>query len=429
MATESNAEIVRERAIAAANKKIADDLAAKKALDALNSLSGAVNKADKSFVRNAAAEAAAIASGNITKEEIEARGGVNASGYFGDSWNPNTSLTDAEYAAAVAKGGGSAVNAATQAKVDAYNKSIGAGNNTGGSKTPPPSGAVKNSAYDLLLAEFTKYGLGSLVSDIKNFITNDTSSGELTLLLRNTEAYKKRFAANAARIEKGLTALDEKAYLDLEDAYQNIMRNYGLPDTYWKKDSMGTQEGFTKLITNDVSATELEDRIMTAQNRVVNANPQVKQALKQFYPDITDADILAYALDPQKALTDIKRKVTAAEIGGAALGQGLATSQLGAEGLAAYGVTKQQAEQGYGQIAELLPTSEKLSQIYQEQPYNQQQAEAEIFNLAGSAEASRRRKKLAETEKATFSGSSGMSSGALSRDRALNGQTYGAGSY
>ena len=40
--------------------------------------------------------------------------------------------------------------------------------------------------------------------------------------------------------------------------------------------------------------------------------------MKKAIPDITDADILAYALDPKNALTDIKRKITAAEIGGAA---------------------------------------------------------------------------------------------------------------
>lgn len=300
------------------------------------------------------------------------------------------------------------------------------GGSSGGSNTPPPPAAVKNSAYDLLLAEFNRYGLGSLVSDLKNLITNDTSAGELTLLLRQTDAYKKRFAANIDRVAKGLTALDEASYLAKEDAYQNIMRNYGLPESYWKKDALGTQEGFNKLIANDVSAVELEDRIATAQNRVMNANPQVKEALKKFYPDITDSDILAYALDPQKALTDIKRKVTAAEIGGAALGQGLSTSQLDAEGLAGYGITKQQAEAGYGQIAEFLPTAQKLASIYEESPYTQKQAEQEIFNLAGSAEASKKRKKLASQEQATFSGSSGLSSGALSRDRALNSQSYGS---
>jgi hypothetical protein len=58
-----------------------------------------VNPSD--FVRNPAQEAAAIAAGVATRTEIEARGGVNASGYYGDSYNPQTSLTDAEYAAAV----------------------------------------------------------------------------------------------------------------------------------------------------------------------------------------------------------------------------------------------------------------------------------------------------------------------------------------
>ena len=313
---------------------------------------------------------------------------------------------------------------------------IDTGGGGGGSTSQTPAAApaaqpavMKNSAYDLLLAEFNRYGLGSLVSDLKNLITNDTSPGELTLLLRQTDAYKKRFAANTERIAKGLTALDEASYLAKEDAYQNIMRNYGLPESYWKKDAMGTQEGFNKLIANDVSAVELEDRIATAQNRVLNANPQVKEALKKFYPDISNSDILAYALDPQKALTDIKRKVTAAEIGGAALGQGLVTSQLAAESLAGYGITKQQAEQGYNTIAELLPTGQKLSQIYQESPYTQQQAEQEIFNLADSAAAAKKRKRLSQLESAAFSGSSGMSGGALSRDRAMNNQTYGAGSY
>jgi hypothetical protein len=158
----------------------------------------------------------------------------------------------------------------------------------------------------------------------------------------------------------------------------------------------------------------------------MNANPEIKQALRQFYPDISDGDILAYALDPTKALTDIKRKVTAAEIGGAAIGAGLKTSQTAAEGLAGYGVTKGQAQQGYGAIAEFLPTGEKLSQIYGESPYTQAQAESEIFNLANSAEASKKRKRLSQLETGTFAGSSGTSGGALNRDRAGNYQQYGA---
>jgi hypothetical protein len=290
----------------------------------------------------------------------------------------------------------------------------------------------RQSAYDILLNEFNKYGLGSLVEPLKGLIQSNVSPSQFALELQNTDAYKKRFAANQDRIAKGLRALSPAEYIGLEDQYQNVMRNYGLPANYYAKDSLGTQSGFNQLLGNDVSAAELEDRVMTAQSRVVNANPEVKQALRQFYPDITDGDILAYSLDPSKALTDIKRKVTAAEIGGAALGAGLATSQTAAEGLAGYGVTKGQAQQGYSTIAEFLPTGQKLSQIYQESPYTQQQAEQEIFNLADSAAAAKKRKRLSQLETSTFSGSSGTGGGALSRDRAFSPYmlgTPGAGSY
>jgi hypothetical protein len=276
----------------------------------------------------------------------------------------------------------------------------------------------RQSAYDLLLAQFSEYGLQSLVEPLKNLITQNVSPSEFTIRLRETEAYKKRFAANADRIKKGLTALNEATYLGLEDKYQGIMRNYDLPSTYYSKDSMGRQEGFEKLIANDVSATELEDRILTAQNRVINAPAEVTTALKQFYPGITNGDILAYTLDPEKALTDIKRKVTAAEIGGAAIGAGLATDVTRAEQLAKYGVTAATARQGYQAAVPLIERGRQLSAFYEESPYTQATAEEELFNLSGAAGAAEKRKKLSSLETAQFGGRSGITGGALARDRA-----------
>ena len=278
--------------------------------------------------------------------------------------------------------------------------------------------AERQSAYDILLAEFSRYGLSSLIEPLKGFIISGASPAELTIQLQNTDAYKKRFAANEQRIAKGLSALSPAEYVAVEDQYQNIMRNYGLPESYYAKDTMGTQAGFQTLLANDVSATELEERVLTAQDRVLKAAPEVSQALKAFYPDITNGDILAYTLDPQKGLDSIKRKVTAAEIGGAAIGQGLKTDVTRAEQLAAAGVTKQQAQEGYQTIAEVAPRGEMLSDIYKQSPYGQTQAEQEVFNLAGSAEAARQRKKLTSLETAAFSGQAGV--GALARERAGN---------
>ena len=275
------------------------------------------------------------------------------------------------------------------------------------------------SAYDLLYSQFAQYGMGALVEPLKQFIQQGMSSAEFTLRLRDTDAYKKRFAANASRIAKGLGALSEAEYIGLEDQYQNIMRNYGLPSSYYTRGDMGRQEGFEKFISNDVSAVELEDRIATAQKRVINANPEVSTALKQFYPDITNSDILAYTLDPEKGLEGIKRKITAAEIGGAAIAQGLQTGVTRAEELAQYGVTKDQAQQGFQTIASVVPRAGVLADIYKTGPYGQTQAEQEVFGLAGAEEAAKQRRKLSELERASFSGSAGAAQGALGRERAM----------
>jgi hypothetical protein len=276
----------------------------------------------------------------------------------------------------------------------------------------------RQSAYDLLYSQFKLYGLESLVEPLKGLITSGASPAEFTIKLRESDAYKKRFSANAQRVAKGLKSLSEAEYIQLEDQYQNVMRRYGLPDTYYARGEMGIQEGFNKFLEGDVSPVELEDRISTAQKRVLNANPEVTQALKQFYPDITNADILAYTLDPKNAIENIKRKVTTAEIGGAALQSGLQTGLTRAEELRAAGITKETAQQGFGTIAGGLERGSQLASIYGEDPYSQTTAETEVFGLAGAQEAAKQRKKITGMEKATFSGQTGLSAGALVRDRA-----------
>ena len=278
--------------------------------------------------------------------------------------------------------------------------------------------AAQKSAYDLLYQQFNDLGIGGLVPELKTFIEEGISPSEFTLRLRQTESYKKRFAANAQRVAKGLRALSEAEYIGLEDQYQNVMRQYGLPESYYSRGEMGRQEGFEKFIAGDVSASELEDRVMTAQKRVINANPEVAQALRTFYPGISQGDILAYTLDPSKAIEDIKRKVTAAEIGGAAVRSGLTTNVADAEYLRNYGITKETAEQGYGVIAGGLQRGSQLASMYGENPYTQTTAEQEIFNVPGAQEARKQRQKITGLEKATFGGQSGLTSSALTRDRA-----------
>ena len=130
--------------------------------------------------------------------------------------------------------------------------------------------------------------------------------------------------------------------------------------------------------------------------------------------------MMSYFLDPKNAINAIKNKVTASEIGGAAAAAGLSDSRAQAEQLAAYGITGAQAQQNYGTIAQLAQRGSQLSDIYNQQPYGQDQATAEVFNTAGQTDATNQRKRLTSLEQASFSGSAGVAQNALSRDRAIS---------
>jgi hypothetical protein len=288
---------------------------------------------------------------------------------------------------------------------------------TGPTGTTGPTQPPK-SAFAVALDILSQYGIDSLAPSVQSLLQEDISPDEFSVRLKETEPYKKRFAANAARIASGLRALSEAEYIALEDTYAKTFRNYGLPASYYTKGTDGISKNFETLIAGDVDSTEIEERIFAAQKRVNDAPPEVKKALKEFYPDIKDADILAYTLDPTKGMEDIKRKVAAAEIGGAAMGQGLKTTASRAEELARFGVTAKAAREGYADIAEAGPRGSQLAAIYGQDAYGQTEAEQEAFGLTGSAAAKQKRKKITGMETAAFGGQSGTTAGALSRDRA-----------
>lgn len=375
---------------------------------------------DPKFVRSPKAEADAIARG-MTKAEIEARGGISASGYYGDSWSSKTNLTDAEYAEA-AKGGGAAINAATSAKRAASGLPNTSANSGSGLKSDAQieadtaaaeRKADRQSAYDLLYSEFAQYGLASLVTPLKNLIVSGASPAEFTIELRKAPEYQKRFAANAKRVANGFKAIDEATYLGLEDAYQSILQNYGMPAKYYARGELGVQQYFADAISKNIDPVTFEERIMEGA-KVVNANKFILDAAKELYPNLTDGDFLDYVLNPQNALSDIRRKVTAAEIGGAQLGAGLQMTPARAEELAKV-TTGAQYQQAASAISEASIRGGQLASIYGENPYTQQTAEQAVLNTPGSAEAMRQTKKLTALETASFSGQSGR--GVLSRER------------
>lgn len=277
--------------------------------------------------------------------------------------------------------------------------------------------ANRISAWQVLQSEFSRYGLGDLVGVLKDSLIQGASREEQLLLLRQSDVYKQRFAANEIRIANGLRELSEAEYIGLEDQYANVMRRYGLPDWYTQLGSNGKQTNLEQFIANDVSPAELEDRVQLAVNRIQNGPKEVMDALQKFYPEINSGDVLAFMLDPKKSMPMLQRKVQAAEIGGEALRYGLGTDVTRAEELASLGVGQEAARQGFQTIAGGLERGSQLASIYGTN-YDQNTAEQEVFGMEGSTDANKKRRKIIGLEQAAFGGSSGVRGGALDANRA-----------
>jgi len=279
---------------------------------------------------------------------------------------------------------------------------------TGGSSSITTASTSMGDAWAILSGSISSWfgGDPTLTQQASDFIKqemqNNIGPNQALVDMRQQQFYKTRFAGNTTRVANGLNALTEADYIGLENTYTDYFTAYG-------QKTLATQAQLATFIGNAVSPTEVKDRLDMAVVQVQQADPTVKATLKKFYPNITDANLLSYFLAPEDTLPVLQRQVQAADIGAAALQQGLSTSKIAAEGLAAYGTTYQQAQAGYGTIAEVLPAGQKLSQIYNAQTgidYNQ--AEAEKQYLMNSGAATLEQQKLKDLEAAQFQGRSGV---------------------
>ena len=410
----SAAKIAADKAAAEAAAKAAQDAAIKAAQEA-------AAKAERDRI---AAEAAAAAAKTAKELEDAKAALIAANKAAADAAAAAKVAADKALADAIAAGEANAIAAAKKAAEDAAAeaaaKAAASNLNVSGNVVLETAGQTTEDLaatdYAKLLAEqqktqqresiiailtdrFNKYNLSSLAKTIKDLAVDGATEATITLALQETEDYKRRFKANETRMKKGLQVLNPAEYLNLEDGYRQVLRAYGLKQ-------FDTDEYVSQFIANDVSAAEMSNRVVTAVQRVQNADPAIQKQLRDYY-GIGQEDLVAYVLDPQQQFQKIERQVAASEIGVAAGRQGLKAGVGVAEQLAAQGVTQAEAQKGYATIADILPTAEKLSSIYGKtmDTYGQSEAEQEVFNSLASAQ--RKRQQLTAREIAAFSGMSG----------------------
>ena len=278
----------------------------------------------------------------------------------------------------------------------------------------------RQSAFDIAKAFAVQYGLGESIADriVDLTVNQGYTETAVTLALQQSPEYKARFSGlekykqnYATDIASGRKAqpLTPAQYIKAEQEYQEILNRYGVGD-------LASQETFADLIGGDVSALELKDRVENVYDRIRNADSVLKEQLATYFPTLTEADFAKSLLtgkNPEDMATSLKRRVSQAEISSEAARAGLGGLTVGrAAELEQMGITRTLARAGYSRIAEQQSVLEKLGGIYQ-QDVTGIQTELEAEQFQGLA--SQRRKKLEQTEQATFAGRSGTSQVSLSQ--------------
>ncbi len=254
-------------------------------------------------------------------------------------------------------------------------------------------------AFARLRALLNRVGLGALEGNVRDLIARGiTDDNTILFELRETETFRTRFKANAARAKKGLPELDPSTYVGLEQSFRETLRSNNLPIGFYDE-----TDDFAKFIEGDVSPAELQDRIEQGYRKVLDADPEVKRQMQELY-NVGEQELAAYFIDPDRGVVALTRQAEAAKIAARAKEQG--RLQLGAataEEIAARGITAQEAEAGFT----ALGLQEGLfTEMMGEQALTQQQKVGAALGYDVEAQ-----KKLAErrtARKGVFQGGGGF---------------------
>lgn len=207
----------------------------------------------------------------------------------------------------------------------------------------------QQNAIATMKALLNEYGMNSLYDRVVGYIKEGYDPDAVMVLIRTTPEYKQRFPAMEELARQG-RAISEAEYIDYERTAAGLERRYGIPEGML----MGS---VTELLTNQVSASELNDRVLLASAAAIEAPDDIKNTFRDYY-GIEQGGLTAYFLDPDKATPLLEKQYAASVIGTEAARQGIGVDAFGAENLASLGISQEQAREGFGRVAGAQPLTQ-----------------------------------------------------------------------
>ena len=256
--------------------------------------------------------------------------------------------------------------------------------------------------FRTLSQQLNTYGL----SELFNVDSNGNPSGwlwdqiqagvdtreELQFALEQTDVYRDRFgvilaqqqAAAAGGAGYVMSPADVIAY---EHEVGQMMAAAGLPSTFYDD-----PKDFHQLILNDMAPLEVRDRITQAFDYVLSAPPEVREAFENYYGvGQGDAQLAAWALDPDRTVRDIGKATRTAYTAGMANRFDVEIDRTSAESIADLPMTEAGIVQGFEQVSQMENVfTEGLGDMGTD--LTQQQGVDSVFNADANATAAIQRR-------------------------------------
>lgn len=191
------------------------------------------------------------------------------------------------------------------------------------------------------------YGLEELSNWAYEQVTSGNSPTMIRQLLWEQPAFKRRFKVIFDRRAKGLAPISVNEVIDYERKGRQLLQAAGLPKGFYD-----SPDDFYNFLLNDISLSELNDRVNIAKEYTYNIDATTRAEIQRLY-GLTDGDFTAHALDPQRAVPILQNKFTAARDAAAAVRSGYGQLNVSeAERLASLGVDPNQAGQGFAALVQ-----------------------------------------------------------------------------
>lgn len=233
-----------------------------------------------------------------------------------------------------------------------------------------------------------------------------------------TERFKGIFALeDQLKAGKAVSVPTIAEFFAAEAKMGEVLTNAGLGD-------LATQSFLGDIIGQGKSVLEVGNLISDVFTTIDNAPTALKTSLQTYFPGVDRVSMAKAILTGPQGAAELAQKVKGISVQSAAGSQGLGIDLASAQDIANMGYDYNQALTGFGQVAQSLPTFEKLQEMRLgtnvETSDAQSMLQNSIFGKNAAAQAAI--DKAAREEEARFKSSAGIAS-----SKSLASQQRGAG--